>query len=164
MRHVAVSLIVLTLAGCAAPPRAPIVRPAPVVAPPPPPSPAPAPLANDWNDWPFTPGDWRYLQQPGSSAASFSTGMGTRLTLSCDKFSHQVVLAGLRAAPVTIRTTTMTRNVTPTPLAVVSFAASDPLLDAIAFSRGRFVVEQGGQPLVLPPYAEVGRVIEDCRG
>ena len=45
------------------------------------------------------------------------------------------------------------------------FAPNDPLLDAIAFSRGRFVIEQTGQPpLVLPPHAEIGRVIEDCRG
>jgi hypothetical protein len=39
------------------------------------------------------------------------------------------------------------------------------MLDAMVFSRGRFVVDRAGAaPLVVPPYAELGRVIEDCRG
>ena len=42
--------------------------------------------------------------------------------------------------------------------------SNDELLDAMAFSRGRFVIEQAGAPtLVVPAYPEVGRVIEDCR-
>ncbi|MFW2831304.1 hypothetical protein [Sphingomonas sp. ID0503] len=42
--------------------------------------------------------------------------------------------------------------------------ASDPFLDKIAFSRGRFTVSLAGQPrLVIPAWAEPGRVIEDCR-
>lgn len=161
--------VLLLLAGCATPGPAPIVKPAPVVTPAPPPTPAPAPLAADWNDWPYTAGDWRYLQQPGSSAASFGAGMEARLTLRCDHFTHRVQFIGVLDAAVTVRTTSMTRTIAPTRVAgnppyAVMLAANDPLLDAIAFSRGRFVVEQGGQPLVLPPYAEVGRVIEDCRG
>ena len=40
----------------------------------------------------------------------------------------------------------------------------DPLLDAIALTRGRFAIEvPGQQPLYLPAWAEVTRVIEDCR-
>jgi hypothetical protein len=40
----------------------------------------------------------------------------------------------------------------------------DPLLDAMAFSKGRFAVEIGGLPtLYAPSWAEVTRVIEDCR-
>ena len=73
---------------------------------------------------------------------------------------------------MTIRTTAQSRTMTGTgsdhtPDSPTDFvlAVTDPLLDAMAFSRGRFVVEQPGQaPLVLPPYAEIGRVIEDCRG
>ena len=43
-------------------------------------------------------------------------------------------------------------------------AASDTVLDQIAYSRGRFAVEaQGLDTLILPAWAEVGRVIEDCR-
>ena len=41
----------------------------------------------------------------------------------------------------------------------------DSLVDAIGFSRGRFVVEGAGQPrLVVPAWAEFLRVAEDCRG
>ena len=42
--------------------------------------------------------------------------------------------------------------------------ARDPLLDAMAFSKGRFAVEVAGLPtLYLPSWIEVSRVIEDCR-
>ena len=42
--------------------------------------------------------------------------------------------------------------------------ALDPLLDAIAFSRGRFAVTMaGGSPLVVPAWPEAARTIEDCR-
>jgi hypothetical protein len=43
-------------------------------------------------------------------------------------------------------------------------AASDPLLDGIAFSRGRIAVAMaGGVPLVVPAWPEAARTIEDCR-
>jgi hypothetical protein len=42
--------------------------------------------------------------------------------------------------------------------------AYDPLLDAIASSRGRIGISTSGlAALVVPPWSEVGRVIEDCR-
>jgi hypothetical protein len=48
--------------------------------------------------------------------------------------------------------------------ATAEIAAADPILDAIAFSRGRFAVNAAGVPsLVLPPWADVARVVEDCR-
>ncbi|MEO5493731.1 MAG: hypothetical protein ABIR08_06855 [Sphingomonas sp.] len=161
------SLIVLALAGCVAPPQAPESPPAPVVTPAPRPTPAPLPLAVDWSDWPFTPGDWQYRSQPGATMASFGAGL---LSVRCDRSSRQIILGGLANAPTTIRTTSMTKSITVTPDraatgSIATFAANDPLLDALAFSRGRFVIEQNGQPpLVLPPHAEIGRVIEDCRG
>jgi hypothetical protein len=44
------------------------------------------------------------------------------------------------------------------------FGAYDPLLDAMASSRGRIGISASGlAALVVPPWAEVGRVIEDCR-
>lgn len=47
---------------------------------------------------------------------------------------------------------------------VVSLPAGDPLLDAIAFSRGRFALEAAGLPtLYLPAWPELSRVVEDCR-
>jgi hypothetical protein len=51
------------------------------------------------------------------------------------------------------------------PYVAAALAVNDPLLDAMAFSRGRVAIQQdGAQTLVIPPYAEIGRVIEDCRG
>ena len=45
-----------------------------------------------------------------------------------------------------------------------SLQAQDPLLDAMAFSKGRFAIENAGLPtLYVPSYPEVTRVIEDCR-
>ncbi|MGE5953581.1 MAG: hypothetical protein ACM308_08200 [Qipengyuania vulgaris] len=43
-------------------------------------------------------------------------------------------------------------------------APKSPLLDAMALTKGRFAVETPGLPtLYLPAWAEVTRVIEDCR-
>jgi hypothetical protein len=43
-------------------------------------------------------------------------------------------------------------------------SAYDPLLDAIAFSRGRFLVAGGGAGiLAVPSWPEAARAIEDCR-
>ncbi|MBN8814044.1 MAG: hypothetical protein J0J06_01195 [Sphingomonas sp.] len=171
-RFLAVSFLALTLAGCVAPPQSPEAPPAPVVTPPPRPTPAPppAPLASDWNDWPFTPGQWRYRKQGDATIGRFENGERALVSLTCDRISRQVRLTGIAAAPATIRTTTLTRVLATTADAgeavpMLFFAAKDPMLDAIAFSRGRFVIEQKGvAPLVLPPHAEIGRVIEDCRG
>jgi hypothetical protein len=50
------------------------------------------------------------------------------------------------------------------PTLVASLSANDPFLEAIAFSKGRFAVEvQGLDPLYLPAWPEVTRVIEECR-
>ncbi len=52
----------------------------------------------------------------------------------------------------------------PVPAIAARVAANDPLLDAMAFSKGRFAVEVAGLPtLYVPSYPEVTRVIEDCR-
>ena len=72
------------------------------------------------------------------------------------------------AGTVTIRTTSTQRSVTVQPMdggVGMALPASDRLLDAIGFSRGRFVVEGTGiGRLVLPSWAEILRVTEDCRG
>ena len=52
----------------------------------------------------------------------------------------------------------------PTGRVIAQVGASDALLDAMAFSRGRFAVSMPGSPaLVLPVGAEVDHVVEDCR-
>jgi hypothetical protein len=47
---------------------------------------------------------------------------------------------------------------------IARLPAGDPLIDAMAFSRGRFMVEAGtAAPLYLPSWPEISRVAEDCR-
>ncbi|WP_267419170.1 hypothetical protein, partial [Sphingomonas sp. GC_Shp_1] len=146
------------------PPRAPA---------PPPAAPRPAPASSDWRDWPLTPGVWRYRPDDRGSLAAFGlAGAEPVLTLRCDRAARQVALSrpGTRATPLTIRTTSVTRalpvqpgGATP-PTVTAVLAANDSLLDAIGFSRGRFIVEQAGlSALVIPAWAEIERVTEDCR-
>ncbi len=161
------------LAGCVAPsappppPAAPMPTPGPAA-----PLPPPPPLAADWNDWPFTPGDWQYRGVSGGSAATFGQRGGAPLaTLTCDAASRRVtlMLATPRPAPgtVAIRTTSTQRTLPVQPVAggvAATLASSDRLLDAMGFSRGRFVIEGAGvNRLVLPAWAEILRVTEDCR-
>ena len=146
-------------------PASPPPPPAPAAPTPPPPAPTVA-LGPDWRDWPLTPGTWRYTRQAGGSIANFGTGTPA-LTLRCDAATRRITLvrAGAQAGTATIRTSSTTR---PLPLqsgGTAVLAAGDSLLDAMAFTRGRFVLERPGTPpLVVPAYAEIGRVIEDCRG
>ena len=162
--------LLLGVGACVAPPRAPapvdLPRPTPTLA-----LPTPAPV--DWQDWPRTPGTWTYQRDARGSRALFGTvGQDARAVLRCDRAERRLFLSrsGAATTPFTIRTTSTTRSIAaqPTggtpPYVATAFALNDPLLDAMAFSRGRFVIEQAGTPaLVLTPYAEIGRVIEDCR-
>lgn len=171
MRKVLPLLALWLVAGCVprvAPPPAP--RPAP---PPPTPTPAPVPPpSGDWRDWPVTPGDWHYRPTASGSVALFGTAGAPQFAMACDRAARQVRL--YREQPVagamTIVTTSMTRTLQtqlagdPPATAGATLAASDPLLDAMGYSRGRFIVEQPGlPPLVIPAWPEIERVTEDCR-
>lgn len=168
---------IVTVSGCvSAPPPTPI-RPAPVAVAPPP---APAPVmvavpAGDWRDWPLTPGDWTYRQDARGSIAMFGRrGVDAELTIGCDRGSATILLSrrgvATGSAPMTVRTSSTVRAVSAQPTGTVpaamaaSLGSRDPLLDAIGFSRGRFVVEQATLPtLVVPAWPEIMRVVEDCR-
>jgi hypothetical protein len=51
------------------------------------------------------------------------------------------------------------------PLLTARIAATDPMLDKLAYSLGRVMIEtSGAATLILPAWPEVARVIEDCRG
>lgn len=165
-----VSLGVLALvSGCSQQRVIPAPTPTPTAAPALPP-PAPAPRA-DWRQMPATPGDWTWAMEGAQSVARFAGGA---LVLRCDRQAGAVTLqrAGSAAgpAPLTILTSSSTRTLTATPEAgppamlSVRFAARDPMLDAMAFSKGRFAIETTGSPtLYVPSWTEVSRVIEDCR-
>ena len=132
-------------------PRRPPMAPAPA---PPPPSSA--------IERPFTPGQWRYA----NGVARF--GATDLIEVRCDATRRvALTIAGARTSGVTLRASTTARTVGATPGATgstVALAASDPLLDALAFSRGSFAVETGATVLTLPAAPEFARVIEDCRG
>ena len=172
-RRARLALALILAAGAAACVPAPDRRPAPPPAPAPAPLPSPSPVAN-WEDWAMTPGTWRYERDARGSRALFGmAGADARAVLRCDRDARQMFLSrpGTAGGSFTVRTTSRTASVparptggTP-PYVAAAFAPRDALLDAMAFSRGRFVVELAGTaPLVLPTYAEIGRVIEDCRG
>jgi hypothetical protein len=122
-------------------------------------------------DAPVTPGDWRYA---AGTARFGDAGSEPRLTMRCDRTAGvvEIARAGSAAAalPMVIRTETLDRSVDAVPAQgaqpaiVARVPARDPLLDAMAFSRGRFAIEIGGLPtLYVPSWPEVTRVIEDCR-
>lgn len=159
------------LASCAAPP-----PPAPAPAPAPATRPAPAPVAPlaptiGWRDAPITPGSWTWSVSGSQSVARFAGG---ELSLVCDRSANAVTL--LRrgetqgSVPATILTTIRNSDLSAVPLdrlpphVAITFAPNDPVLDAMAFSRGRFAVEVMGLPTIIAPsWPEVSRVIEDCR-
>lgn len=173
-RFIALALLA-SVAGCVAPPAAPPPAPPPPPAPAPAPTPTPPPLAGDWKDWPASPGTWVYRQDARGSIALFGRpGADAELTLRCDRGAHAIYLSrlggGAPGSPMIVRTTALTRQLATqatggTPdYAAAGLVPADPLLDAMGFSRGRFVVEQGGAPtLVVPAWAEILRVAEDCR-
>lgn len=179
MRALLILAMTLALASCVSPTAPPRPAPVPVPVPtytPPPPRPTPAPVGPDWRDWAVTPGDWVYRQDSRGSIALFGErGADAAVTLRCDRAASTLYLsrAGLAAGavPMTIRTSTVTRSLSSSPTGgtppylAVSLTPRDSLLDAMGFSRGKFVIEQPGYPtLVLPAWAEIERVTEDCRG
>lgn len=170
----------LALASCAPAAKAPPAAPAQIARPAPAPLSAPAPVPqapayDSWMDVPATPGTWRYeVTGNGPVAVFVSTANIGEFVLSCPRPGSPVGLwrAGTSRVPqvMTIRTETATRSFevsqleATNPYLAASIAASDPLLDAMALSKGRFAVEIAGLPaLYLPSHAEVSRVIEDCR-
>lgn len=146
---------------------APVHRPAPT----PTPTPAPTPAPVEWQDRAATPGNWTYRAEGSGSVATFaSPARGPLLTLRCDPAAARVSIARLGAGqgPMTVRTSF---GAVSWPAAadgsgqlVATRAANDMVLDQIAYSRGHFGVEAPGvEALILPAWAEVARVVEDCR-
>ena len=171
--------LTFSVAACIppAPESAPAPTPAATAAPRPAPVPTPSQAAvhSSWMDVPKSPGDWSYIAGTAGGIAQFGEGASaSRLTLRCIPAARQVMVIrhGSGATPptaLTIRTEGATRTLAAAPASdrasiSVAFAANDPLLDAMALTKGRFAVEAQGLPtLYVPAWAEVTRVIEDCR-
>ena len=148
---------------------APPPPPPPVASSPPPAAPPPPDLPPvSWQDRGLAPGDWRYVDSP-NSRASYGSG-DTLFAIECtgDRRIRFVRPRAAAAATIAIRTTSGERALPASAGAEgvsATLAATDPLLDEIAFSRGRILVQVEGQTdLVLPTWPEPARVIEDCRG
>lgn len=172
MRILGPSCAALALAACVPRGEAPAPLPpppapqAPVVRAPPPPAPPPA----DWQAAPLTGGDWSYAPGPTMPRATFVSVGADTFEISCER-GRAVRLRwnGGQAPALSIRTSYGERLLRVSEARVgeilVDLPPSDPLLDQIAFSRGRFLVHaEGGQTLILPAWPEPARVIEDCRG
>ncbi len=171
-------LAVFLLAGCvsapepapAPPPPRPVSRP---VAPPPAP-----PSSPNWEDWKATPGDWAYRRDARGSVALFGVpGTNAVFLARCDTARARIYLsrggnfaAGetgqmtIKASSATKSYAAMNSDATP-PYVAAEVLPSDPHLDAMAYSRGKFIVSiKGAADLVVPTWAEFARVVEDCRG
>jgi hypothetical protein len=118
-------------------------------------------------------GSWSYAAISGGSEAKFASTSGfPQLWMQCTRITRRISIAraASAAAPfVNVWTSSQERSVPSafnpaTGRLTIELAAFDPLLDAIASSRGRVGFTVGAQPpLVVPPWPEVSRVIEDCR-
>ncbi|HEY7810004.1 MAG TPA: hypothetical protein VIA98_06465 [Allosphingosinicella sp.] len=135
-------------------PERPPVRTPPPPSPPPPPPPA---AVAGWEDMALTPGTWVYSEN--GPAAVYGDGL---FTVRCEPAARRIALvrSGARG-PLVVRTSYGARTLA----ASATLPVNDPLLEQIAFSRGRIAVEAEGQTrLILPSWAEPARVIEECRG
>jgi hypothetical protein len=101
------------------------------------------------------------------TAAEFGDAVAAHVALRCEGGAIRLVWPAAQPGQVAIRTSTSevfrTATAAPEGGAQIVFPARDSLLDAMAFSRGRFVLQAGTADLVLPAWPEVARVIEDCR-
>jgi hypothetical protein len=118
-------------------------------------------------------GAWGFRTIEGGSEADFVDAAATvRLQVRCNRAARtvSVIRTGVAAAAPTLAiwTTTLSRSVPARFLAtkelVADLTSTDPLLDAIAFSRGRIATAATGAPMVaVASGPETVRVIEDCR-
>ena len=106
---------------------------------------------------PLAPGQWSYLSTATGSEARYDRYLAIR----CDRATRTVTIMrpGAASSVMTVATSSVTRSI---PVGG-RLLANDPLLDAIAFSRGRFLVAGGGETLAIPSWPEAARSIEDCR-
>lgn len=118
-------------------------------------------------------GDWTYTSATDGSEATFTNSSGLpQLTIRCTRSTRRIALlkAASAASPsLWVWTSSDKKSLTATydsstGRVVADLGAYDPLLDAIASSRGRIGFSSSGlETLVVPPWADVARVIEDCR-
>ncbi len=125
-------------------------------------------------DQPQTPGDWSYTVQADGGSAVFANSEEMALfTMRCTASASELTIeraATTGSGDMAITTETAAQALPTKSRADGSavhsaqLAADDPLLDAMAITKGRFAVAMEGEDtLYLPAWVEVSRVIEDCR-
>lgn len=118
-------------------------------------------------------GSWGYQPYSGGSQATFvDTGGHARMVVRCNRSARLVTItrtAVAAATPTLTVTTSFGAQSVPARFdssgnLSADVPAASALLDNMAFSRGRFAVaSEGSAPLVVPAWAEISRVVEDCR-
>ena len=118
-------------------------------------------------------GAWIYSAASDGSEATFVDAQSRpQLTIHCSRATRRVTISKPVAAAslsLWIWTSAQTKSVPSTydpakAQVTAEFAPFDPMLDAIASSRGRIGFSTSGlAATIVPPWGEVGRVIEDCR-
>jgi hypothetical protein len=117
-------------------------------------------------------GTWAYGGIAGGSQALFSDASRQSVaSIRCIRATRRIAVS-VRSVPGTslsLWTASAQRSLPATYDPATGFVtaelpASDQLLDALSFSRGRFsVTVPGSAPVVLPNWPEPTRAIEDCR-
>ncbi len=163
------ALLLAPLAACVAPPARPVgPQPRPTMAPPPAP-PVAAPIA----EGAVAPGIWTYaIDARGSRALFGEAGRDALMLIRCDRAARRIYVSvpGSSGGMLVLRATNMMKSVAvrPTgstpPYVAADIAPADPILDALAFSRGRFTVALDSRATTVPAWPEFTRVVEDCRG
>ena len=154
----------LVAAACttapAPPPKIEAPKPAPAIVPP-----APV-IPTDWRDRPYAAGAWHYADRAATFGAD---GAPALLIMRCNPARRIVTLSVPGTVPIITLRTSYAERAWPAQTGVdgrseISFAAADPALDQVAFSRGRFSLSGPGLAEIdIPAWAEPSRVIEDCR-
>jgi len=132
------------------------------------------PVYASYLDAPQTPGTWVYVSEPGESLGLFGIPDPVHpFVIRCDTQTKRIGLArrSKREGPLTmvVQTETTMRQLVANAvpgygLVAAELDAADPLLDAMAITKGRFAIGvEGERTLYIPAWAEVTRVIEDCR-
>ena len=132
-----------------------------------------APALSDLSYEKPMPGTWIYSATNDGSQSTFVDAQSNpQVTIHCTRETRRVTISkpvATSSPSLWIWTSAETKNVPatfdPTNARVTAeFAPFDPMLDAISSSRGRTGFSTSGlAPTIVPPWGEVGRVIEDCR-
>jgi hypothetical protein len=130
----------------------------------------PAATATDWANAPLTPGGWVYHRTASNarSRATFGPRGAPLFEVACTNQGNIALFRhGAGAGSITVRTSATMKQMAGNALSAglsVPVAKDDAILDAMAFSRGRYAIEAPRvAPLVVPAWPELARVVEDCR-